>query len=219
MEPPEMNSPPLHPRKEQMSINTFKMRNREINKRLARMSRPMNGHDLNQHHHHHHHQMEAESHSPAVSPLSARVPTTNGETSHSSSKPIIVESSQRSPSTPKPYHQPSSPPQRNLEYRAMRELLADNEKRPESHFSMEQSPTRSHNGSQLKINQALQETLAEKSEQESTQPSENQQVNALPSSPMNFSNDSNSGEGHFDDLHSKLKTLLCQLFSLPFFFD
>lgn len=170
------------------------------------MSRPLNGHgDMSQHHHHHHHQqMEAEAHSPAVSPLGARVPTTNGETSHSSSKPINVESSQRSPTTPKSYHQPPSPPKNNLEYQAMRELLADTDKRPESHFSMEQSPTRGHNGSQLKINQALQETLAEKSDRESPQPSENQQSTALPSSPMQYSNDSNSGDARFDDLQSEL---------------
>lgn len=175
-----------------------------MSKRLARMSRPLNGHgDLNQHHHHHH-QMEAESHSPAVSPLGARVPTTNGDTPHSSSKPISVESShRRSPSTPKPYHQPPSPSKSNIEYRAMRELLADTDKRPESNFSMNQSPTRGHNGSQLKINQALQETLAEKAERESPQQTDNQQPIALPTSPMHFSNDSNSGDGHFDDLQSE----------------
>lgn len=210
-----MNSPPLHLRKEQMSINTFKMRNREMSKRLARMSRPLNGHGDHHHHHHgHHHQMEAELHSPAVSPLGARVPTTNGETAHSSSKPISVESSHRqSPSTPKPYQQPPSPSKSNLEYRAMRELLADTDKRPESHFSMAQSPTRGHNGSQLKINQALQETLAEKAERESPQPSDNQQPIALPSSPMQFSNDSNSGDGHFDDLQSEF----ISTFTLKFF--
>lgn len=38
-------------RKEQMSMNQFKMRNREMSKRLSRMSRPLNGHgDMMTHH-------------------------------------------------------------------------------------------------------------------------------------------------------------------------
>lgn len=199
-----MNSPPHHSRKDQMSINTFKMRNREMSKRLARISRPLNGHgDMNAHHHHHH-QMENESRSPASSPLGPRVPTTNGETSHSSSKPLVSESSHSSPSTPKPYQPPSSPNRSNLEYRAMRELLSEgSEKRTESHFSLEPNQNQTHNGSQLKINQTLQETLAEKTERESPQPPDNQPSITLPSSPMQFSNDSNSGDGNFDDLQSK----------------
>lgn len=202
MEPPEMNSPPLHSRKDQMSINTFKMRNREMSKRLARMSRPLNGHgDMNQHHHHHH-PMEGESHSPTASPLGQRIPTTNGETSHSSAKPTIAEPSHPSPSTPKSYHPPQSPSKSTLEYRAMRELLSD-DKRSESRFSMDQSPTQTHNGSQLKINQSLQEKLVEKTERESPHPADNQQPIALSPSPMQFSNDSNSGDGNFDELQSK----------------
>lgn len=207
MEPPEMNSPPLHSRKEQMSINTFKMRNREISKRLARMSRPLNGHgDVNhQHHHHHHHQMESEPHSSDESPLVTRVPTTNGETSHSSSKPLNSESNRASPSTPKPYQPPASPSKSNIDYRAMRELLAEGDKRSESHYSMDhhQNQNQTHNGAQLKINQSLQEKLVEKTERESPQPPDNQQSHALPPSPMHFSNDSNSGDNNFDDLQSK----------------
>jgi hypothetical protein len=213
MEPPEMSSrsPPLHSRKDQMSINTFKMRNREMSKRLARMSsRPLNGHDQ-----HHHHQMENESRSPAASP---RVPTTNGE----SSKPINAEPSQTSPKSFHHQQQPQSPASKSsLDYRAMRELLGESEKRSESHFSMEQqqqqqqqSPReqhqhhhqqpQTHNGGQLKINQALQEKIAEKAERESSPHShDNQQPITLPSSPMQFSNDSNSGDGNFDDLQSE----------------
>lgn len=207
MEPPEMNSPPLHSRKEQMSINTFKMRNREMSKRLARMSRPLNGHGEMSQQHHHHHQMESDSHSQDELGLGPRVPTTNGETSHSSSKPMNTESSRASPSTPKPYQPPPSPSKGNLEFRAMRELLAEGDKRSESHFSMEQNhQNQTHNGSQLKINQALQEKLIDKTERESPQPPDNQQSIALPSSPMQFSNDSNSGDGNFDELQSKLKS-------------
>lgn len=46
-------SPSLHSRKDQMSMNQFKMRsNREMSKRLSRMSRPHNGHgDLMSGHH------------------------------------------------------------------------------------------------------------------------------------------------------------------------
>lgn len=196
MEPPEMNSPPLHSRKDQLSINTFKMRNREMSKRLARMSRPLNGH------HHHHQQENTESHSPAASPLGPRVPTTNGETSHSSAKPMNAESSQPSPSTTKPpsYHSPPSP-KNVLEYRAMRELLSDSDKRPESQRSS--TPTHRNGSQQLKINQALQEKLNEKTERESPQTSDNQQPNEMPTSPMQFSNDSNSGDGNFDELQSK----------------
>lgn len=200
MEPPEMNSPPLHSRKDQMSINTFKMRNREMSKRLARMSRPLNGHGDMSQHHHHHHPMESDSRSPDASP---RVPTTNGETSHSSAKPTVAESSHPSPLTPNPYHPPESPSKSTLEYRAMRELLADPEKRSESHYPMERSPSHAHNGSQLKINQALQEEM-KKSERESPQPPDNHQPIALPSSPTQFSNDSNSGDGNFDELQSEL---------------
>ena len=44
-------SPSMHSRKDQMSMNQFKMRNREMSKRLSRMSRPLNGHgDLMTHH-------------------------------------------------------------------------------------------------------------------------------------------------------------------------
>lgn len=87
----------------------------------------------------------------------------------------------------------------------MRELLAESDKRSESHFSMEQNQNQNQtqNGSQLKINQSLQEKLVEKTERESPQPPDNQQSIALPSSPMQFSNDSNSGDGNFDDLHRK----------------
>ena len=161
-------------------------------------------------HLHHHQQMENEVHSPAVSPHGPRVPTTNGETSHSSTKPMTVEtsrSSRSSPSTPKPYQQPPSPSKSNLEYRAMRELLADNDKRPESHFSMEQNQPQIHNGSQLKINQALQDKLAEKTERESPHTTDNQQPITLSSSPMQFSNDSDSGDGNFDEIHSKFLEL------------
>ncbi|CRL04915.1 CLUMA_CG018178, isoform A [Clunio marinus] len=204
MEPPEMSSPPLHTRKDQMSINTFKMRNREMNKRLARMSRPLNGHgEMNQHqqhHHHQHHQMETESHSPQTSP---RVATTNGETSHCTAKPVVAESSHPSPTTPKSYHQPPSPSKSSLDYRAMRELLAEGDKRMEGHFTMEQSPSQSQNGSQLKINQSIQEKTVEKTERELSPPTENQQQNALSSSPMQFSNDSNSGDGNFDELQNE----------------
>lgn len=84
----------------------------------------------------------------------------------------------------------------------MRELLADNDKRPESHFSME--PSQPHNGGQLKINQALQEKSIEKIERESPPPSDNQRSNPMPTSPMQFSNDSNSGDGNFDELQSEL---------------
>ena len=208
MEPPEMNSPPLHSRKDQMSINTFKMRNREMSKRLARIARPLNGHgEINQHHHHH--QMENESHSPEPSSSGPRVPTTNGETSHSSSKPLNTEQSRASPLSPKPYQPTPSPSKSNLEYRAMRELLAEGEKRSENHYSMEQNQNQNqtHNGSQLKINQSLQEKLVEKAERESPQPPDNQQsIARSQSSPMQFSNDSNSGDGNFDELQSKLLT-------------
>jgi hypothetical protein len=196
MDPPEMNSPPLHSRKDQLSINTFKMRNREMSKRLARM----NGHgDLNQHHLHQQENME--SHSPTTTP---RVPTTNGETSHSSTKPMNADASHSHPSTstPKPssYHSPLSPKNAH-EYRTMRELLTEGDKRAEN----QQSPIRTHsNGSQqLKINQALQDKLIEKAERESPQPLDNQQPNEMPTSPMQFSNDSNSGDGNFDELQSK----------------
>jgi hypothetical protein len=159
---------------------------------------------MNQHHHHHQ-QENMESHSPSASPLGPRVPTTNGETSHSSAKPMNVDSSHPSPSTPKPssYHSPPSP-KNVLEYRTMRELLTEGDKRSES----QQSPIRTHsNGSQqLKINQALQEKLIEKAERESPQPPDNQhQQNEMPTSPMQFSNDSNSGDGNFDELQSELK--------------
>lgn len=209
MEPPEMNSPPLQSRKDQMSMNTFKMRSREMSKRLARMSRPLNGHGEMSQLHHHHHQTpteNAEMQSPAASP---RVPTTNGETmNHSSSTPAMsVEPSHSSPSTSKPsYHSPQSPSKSNLEYRAMRELLAEGEKRPESRFSIDQSSIQTQNGSQLKINQALlavQDKLTEKTEKESPQPPDNHPQNELPSSPMQFSNDSNSGDENFNDLQSK----------------
>lgn len=85
----------------------------------------------------------------------------------------------------------------------MRELLSDGDKRPESHFSMEQSPPQTQNGSQLRINQSLQEKLIEKVERESPHPPDNQQPTPLPSSPMQFSNDSNSGDGNFDELPSE----------------
>ena len=196
MEPPEMNSPPLHSRKDQL----FKMRNREMSKRLARMSRSnVNGHG---HGDHPHPQEPLESHSPATSPLGTRVPTTNGETIHSLMKPINTEASHSSPSNPS--LNPHSP-KNVLEYRAMRELLSENvDKRPESQQS---TTTHSNIGSQhLKINQALQEKINEKAERESPQPTDNQQTNEMMhSSPMQFSHESNdSGDEHFDELQSEL---------------
>lgn len=101
----------------------------------------------------------------------------------------------------------------------MRELLSDGDKRSETHFAMDQNQNQNqtHNGSQLKINQSLQEKLVEKTERDSPQPPDNQQSIALQSSPMHFSNDSNSGDGNFDELQSKLPPLAINAGSVKFF--
>jgi Pou domain - N-terminal to homeobox domain len=85
----------------------------------------------------------------------------------------------------------------------MRDLLAENDKRLENHFSMEQNEPHSHNGSHMNINQAIQDHKIEKTEREPN-PVENQQPMQLPSSPMEFSNDSNSGDGNFEENQSEL---------------
>lgn len=200
MDPPEMNSS-MHSRKDQV----FKMRNREMSKRLARMRPTVNGHeDLSQHHQ----QDNLETHSPATSPLGPRVPTTNGEPLHNLTKPMNSEPSHASPSAPA---NPTSP-KNVLEYRAMRELLTENvEKRPDS----QQSTTAHNNGSQhLKINQALQEKVNEKAERESPQPTDNQ-TNEMPASPMQFSHESNdSGDENFDEMQSKCFGFLLDFWTL-----
>jgi hypothetical protein len=85
----------------------------------------------------------------------------------------------------------------------MRDLLAENDKRLENHFSMEHNEPHSHNGSHLNINQPTQEQKVEKTERELPQPVESQQPIPLPPSPMEFSNDSNSGDGNFDENQSE----------------
>lgn len=199
MDPPEPHSPP-NSRKEQMSINSFKMRNREISKRLARASRPPNGHgDL-----HYHQLMEVEPSSPAVSPA-IRVPPTNGDSPQNSSKPLTSDSHHSSAS-----FDPPSPSKNTIEYRAMRELLSEDHKRPSgSPFSMDQNAPQTHNDAQLKINQSFQDRMLEKLDLDTPQQAENPETIHLPSSPMQFSNDSNnSEEGIFDESRSEYEIVI-----------
>ncbi|KAL7014220.1 hypothetical protein ACKWTF_015809 [Chironomus riparius] len=212
-------SPSMHSRKDQMSMNQFKMRNREMSKRLSRMSRPLNGHgDLMTHH-------SSGSAGGSTSPNvgATRVPTTNGETRASPSKPITTEtSSHHSPShtktfQPPPSTSPTPPQQQKLEFRAMRELLADDRR---GEFPMDHSHCQSAEESSKKNSgHHSSERSGEKSNRGSpyagsSQQQDNQPIQ-IPSSPVNLSNDSNSGDEHFGDGAQNDSSSAAQRESLP----
>lgn len=73
---------------------------------------------------------------------------------------------------------------------------------------MDQNAHQGHNESQLKINQSFQDRMLEKLDLETPQQSENPETIHLPSSPMQFSNDSNSEEGIFDESHSEYDVII-----------
>jgi hypothetical protein len=150
-----------------------------------------------------------QQHLPSVvtSSLSSRIPTTNGDTQLSPSKPVTTTdtSSPASKHFQSPSPQPPAPPTsttstQKLEFRAMRELLADD--RRGDFGSLDQLPP---SAVEEKCQQQHHdvEMREEKNERESPfsgggcQQQEPQTIQVTPS-PVNLSNDSNSGDGHFD---------------------
>lgn len=123
--------------------------------------------------------------------LFTRIPTTNGETPLNSSN---HHSSQSPQNSPKPYRTSPSPTQPKLEIRTMRELLADDMR--DSQFSQQEQ-----NENNSKQNLQSCEKNVEKNERESPFESTSQQQQqqqscsiSIPLSPVNLSNDSNSGD-------------------------
>jgi hypothetical protein len=155
--------------------------------------------------------------------MGVRIPTTNGDTPPNVSKSITAESSHHSPSThSKAYQVPSPPPPQKLEFRAMRELLADD--RRDTPFQMDQGTGHgSVDESDRKSvgQQSSGEKNAEKSERESPfsgGQQQDQQAVQIPSSPVHLENDSNSGDGNFDEHQSELVINFVEKFFLFFNF-